>query len=172
MENADPVIWSDFSAAFVARWKMRSHKNHLCGRGRMVPRLALAALRSGSGLDGLWLWRRHARDAAGGWSSRPYALSNPRPMVFVGTRVVRVCVCVCLCVCARIGPCIHFYHSCIPYLHSDTREQRVFFLFFIVFHTYMQIHVSNEDFWDLVAIEVANLLEQSEFSTSRFPGVC
>jgi hypothetical protein len=34
-----------------------------------------------------------------------------------------------------------------------------------------QIHVSNEDFWDLVAIEVANLLEQSDFSTSKFPGV-
>ena len=59
---------------------MRSHKNHLDGRVLMVLRLALAALRSGAGLDGLWLWRRHARDGAGGWSSRTYALSNLRPM--------------------------------------------------------------------------------------------
>ena len=90
-------IRPDFPAAFVARWKMRSHKNHQGGRGLMVPGFALAlsraraALFSGSGaqirllalLALAKMAKRVMQTVAG--PCRPYALSNPRPTVFVGT---------------------------------------------------------------------------------------
>jgi hypothetical protein len=59
------MLLGTFPAASVTQWKMRSHKNHLGGRGLMVPGFAHAALHS------LWLWPRWlwrnwscARDAA------------------------------------------------------------------------------------------------------------
>jgi hypothetical protein len=105
IQLSGPIIRPDFPAAFVARWKMRSQKNHLGGRGLMVPGFALAlsrghaAQRSGACGSALGLWGSgsntacglagsgetgHARDAAGGWSRQTLCALKPTTTGFRG----------------------------------------------------------------------------------------
>ena len=58
-----------------------------------------------------------------------------------------MCVCVCVCV------CVWCVHVCVCVC---------------VCVCILQVYVSKEDFQDLIAIEVANLLEQYEFYPERY----
>jgi hypothetical protein len=94
----DPVIRPDFPAAFVVRWKMRSHKNHMGGSGLSLwsqlcacgSALGLSGSGScGSGLAGSGDMDhvRVIQPVAG--PGRPYAPRGLEPttdMVFVGTQ--------------------------------------------------------------------------------------